>query len=87
MIACNRGDVVLVGFVFSDESGRKLRPRCCYQLRCIQPCTGGIGRVGHYKQRQTASLWRSFDRQLEGGRIAISFPGDRDLKDYQADND
>lgn len=26
MIACNRGDVVLVGFVFSDESGRKLRP-------------------------------------------------------------
>jgi mRNA interferase MazF len=26
MIACNRGDVVLVGFVLSDESGRKLRP-------------------------------------------------------------
>ncbi len=26
MIACNRGDVVLVRFVFSDESGRKLRP-------------------------------------------------------------
>ncbi len=26
MIACNRGNVVLVGFVFSDESGRKLRP-------------------------------------------------------------
>lgn len=26
MTACNRGDVVLVGFVFSDESGRKLRP-------------------------------------------------------------
>jgi len=26
MIACNRGDIVLVGFVFSDESGRKLRP-------------------------------------------------------------
>ena len=26
MIACDRGDVVLVGFVFSDESGRKLRP-------------------------------------------------------------
>jgi mRNA interferase MazF len=26
MIACNRGDVVLVGFVFSDESGRKVRP-------------------------------------------------------------
>ena len=26
MTACNRGDVVLVGFVFSDESGRKVRP-------------------------------------------------------------
>ena len=26
MIACGRGDVVLVGFVFSDESGRKVRP-------------------------------------------------------------
>ena len=26
MIASKRGDVVLVGFVFSDESGRKLRP-------------------------------------------------------------
>jgi len=26
MIACNRGDVVLVGFVFSDESGKKVRP-------------------------------------------------------------
>ena len=26
MIACNRGDVVLVGFVFSDESGKKFRP-------------------------------------------------------------
>jgi mRNA interferase MazF len=26
MIAYSRGDVVLVGFVFSDESGKKLRP-------------------------------------------------------------
>ncbi len=26
MIGCDRGDVVLVGFVFADESGRKLRP-------------------------------------------------------------
>jgi mRNA interferase MazF len=26
MTACRRGDVVLVGFVFSDESGKKLRP-------------------------------------------------------------
>ena len=26
MTACDRGDVVLIGFVFSDESGRKFRP-------------------------------------------------------------
>ena len=26
MIACDRGDVVLVGFVFSEETGRKARP-------------------------------------------------------------
>jgi mRNA interferase MazF len=26
MTACDRGDVVLVGFVFADETGRKLRP-------------------------------------------------------------
>ena len=26
MIAYSRGDVVLVGFIFSDESGKKLRP-------------------------------------------------------------
>jgi len=26
MTACNRGDVVLVSFVFSDESGKKVRP-------------------------------------------------------------
>jgi mRNA interferase MazF len=26
MTACSRGDVVLVGFMFSDEAGRKLRP-------------------------------------------------------------
>lgn len=26
MTGCNRGDIVLVGFVFSEESGTKLRP-------------------------------------------------------------
>mgnify|MGYP001562544720 CR=1 FL=1 len=26
MTTCNRGEVVLIGFVFSDESGKKLRP-------------------------------------------------------------
>ncbi len=26
MTACRRGDIVLLGFVFSDESGKKLRP-------------------------------------------------------------
>jgi mRNA interferase MazF len=26
MIACNRGDIVLVGFVFAEETGSKVRP-------------------------------------------------------------
>ncbi|MDQ7840963.1 MAG: type II toxin-antitoxin system PemK/MazF family toxin [bacterium] len=33
MIVCDRGDVVLVGFVFADEPGRKLRPAVVVSAR------------------------------------------------------
>ena len=33
MTVCRRGDVVLVGFVFSDESGRKVRPAVVISFR------------------------------------------------------
>jgi mRNA interferase MazF len=36
MTAYSRGDVVLVGFVFSDESGRKLRPAVVVSARAYQ---------------------------------------------------
>jgi len=36
MTAFNRGDVVLVGFVFADESGRKLRPAVVLSARAYQ---------------------------------------------------
>ena len=36
MTAFNRGDVVLVGFVFADESGRKLRPAVVLSTRAYQ---------------------------------------------------
>ena len=36
MTTFNRGDVVLVGFVFADESGRKLRPAVVLSTRAYQ---------------------------------------------------
>ena len=36
MTAFNRGDVVLVGFVFADESGRKRRPAVVLSTRAYQ---------------------------------------------------
>ena len=36
MIACGRGDVVLVGFLFSDESGRKVRPALVISSQAYQ---------------------------------------------------
>ena len=85
MIAYSRGDVVLVSFVFSDESGRKLRPAVVISSAAYNRAREEVV-CGHYQQRQTASLWRSSDHQLEGGGIALPFPGDRDLADHQADN-
>src|SRR5436189_9678 len=53
MTAYSRGDVVLVGFVFSDESGRKLRPAVVISARAyhrarqeviVAAITGNVGR-------------------------------------------
>jgi len=33
MIVCDRGDIVLVGFVFADDAGRKLRPAVVISAR------------------------------------------------------
>jgi mRNA interferase MazF len=42
MIACGRGDVVLVGFVFSDESGRKVRPALVISPPAYQRARGEV---------------------------------------------
>ena len=42
MIACGRGDVVLVGFVFSDESGRKVRPALVISAPGYQRARGEV---------------------------------------------
>jgi len=42
MTAFNRGDVVLVGFVFADESGRKLRPAVVLSTRAYQRGRQGV---------------------------------------------
>lgn len=42
MIAYARGDVVLVGFVFSDESGRKVRPALVVSSPAYQRARGEV---------------------------------------------
>jgi mRNA-degrading endonuclease toxin of MazEF toxin-antitoxin module len=42
MIACSRGDVVLVGFVFLDESGRKVRPALVISSPAYQRARGEV---------------------------------------------
>ena len=42
MIAYGRGDVVLVGFVFSDESGRKVRPALVISSPVYQRTRGEV---------------------------------------------
>ena len=42
MIACGRGEVVLVGFVFSDESGRKVRPALVISSPAYQRARGEV---------------------------------------------
>ena len=42
MIAYGRGDVVLVGFVFSDDSGRKVRPALVISSPAYQRARGEV---------------------------------------------
>ena len=89
MIACSRGDVVLVGFVFSDESGRKLRPAvvissAAYNRAREEVVVAAI--TSNIRRRRFGDHLIN-NWTLEGRRIAISFPSDWDLSDHQANND
>ena len=79
MTVYNRGDVVLVGFVFSDESAKKTSPRCRHQLCDLQPLAARDHRRGHHEQCQTPSVRRSFDSWVEVGWATVPVVGDRNL--------
>ena len=78
MTVYNRGDVVLVGFLFSDESTKKLRPAVVISSARLQPfATRDHRRRDH--EDQTPPLRRLSARGLEGGWAPLPVPGDRSL--------
>lgn len=66
MTACDRGDVVLVGFVFSDESGRKVRPALVISSR------------DYHRGRQemvVAAITSNVRRRLFGDHLIVDWKG------------
>ncbi len=66
MTAYNRGDVVLVGFVFSDESGKKLRPAVI------------ISSPAYHRARRevvVAAITSNVKRRLFGDRLIADWKG------------
>ncbi len=66
MTVYNRGDVVLVGFVFSDESGKKLRPAVV------------ISSASYNRARQeviVAAITSNIRRRLFGDHIIADWKG------------
>lgn len=73
MTGHSRGDVVLIGFVFSDESGKKFRPALV------------LSSSAYHRGRQevvVAAITSNIRR-----RLALSLVGDRDPSDCQAYDD
>ena len=66
MTACSRGDVVLVGFVFSDESGTKRRPAVV------------ISSPAYHRARQeavVAAITGHVERRLFGDHLIADWKG------------
>lgn len=66
MTAYSRGDVVLVGFVFSDESGKKLRPAIV------------ISSPAYHRARQeviVAAITSNIRRRLLGDHLIADWKG------------
>ena len=66
MTAYKRGDVVLVGFLFSDESGKKLRPALV-----ISSSAYNRGR----KEVVVAAITSNVRRRLFGDRLIVDWKG------------
>jgi len=65
MTVYNRGDVVLIGFVFSDETTKKLRPAVVISSAAYNRSRQEIICRGYDEQHQTPSLWRSCGSGLD----------------------
>ncbi len=66
MIDCGRGDVILVGFVFADESGRKLRPALV------------VSSAGYHRARHeviVAAITSNVRRRLFGDHLISDWKG------------
>ena len=66
MTTCSRGEVVLVGFVFSDESGKKLRPAVV------------ISSAAYHRARQevvVAAITSNIRRRLFGDHVIADWKG------------
>src|SRR3990172_4329400 len=66
MTACRRGDVVLVGFIFSEESGKKLRPAVV------------ISSPAYHRARQevvVAAITSNVRRRLFGDHLIANWKG------------
>lgn len=66
MIACDRGDVVLVGFVFSDASGGKVRPAVV------------VSSADDHRGRQemvVAAITSNVRRRLFGDHLIVDWKG------------
>lgn len=66
MTACKRGDVVLVGFTFSDESGKKLRPALVISSPAYQ-------RTRH--EVIVAAITSNVTRRLYGDHVVAKWKG------------
>lgn len=64
MIAYGRGDVVLVGFVFSDESGRKVRPALVISPPTYQRARGEV---------IVAAITSNLRRRLFGDHLLVDW--------------
>lgn len=64
MTGCRRGDVVLVTFVFSDESGEKLRPALVLSSKGWQSARGEV---------LVAAITSQTERRLFGDHLVVDW--------------
>ena len=79
MTVYNRGDVVLVGFLFSDESAKKLRPAVVISSAAYNRSRQEIIVAAITSNTKRRLFGDYLHRGLEGGWAPLPVPGDRNL--------